>query len=243
MTRRRSPAVSSAARALWSFGAARLSRRPVGVTMAMPPSRSCNISVIPFHPKVDPAEGAPFYHRLPPEAGHGRGPTFSKAALYLRMSEPEDEDRLRRAVPEGRRLGVRAARDPVRTGAVHRWRCGSLATPRTRATRRRTRSSGRTSGWTRSTRRAGFFSWIYRIAVNESLNLRRTQRPHEPLPPRSSPSGSVVDGVEARELSERVQAALMTLSHEQREGGGDAASSPICPTKRSPIRSTSRKRR
>jgi len=62
-----------------------------------------------------------------------------------------------------------------------------------------------------------FFSWIYRIAVNESLNLRRTQRPHEPLPATLESSGSVVDGVEARELSERVQAALMTLSHEQRE--------------------------
>jgi RNA polymerase sigma-70 factor, ECF subfamily len=26
-----------------------------------------------------------------------------------------------------------------------------------------------------------FFSWIYRIAVNESLNLRRTRRPQEAL--------------------------------------------------------------
>jgi RNA polymerase sigma-70 factor (ECF subfamily) len=62
-----------------------------------------------------------------------------------------------------------------------------------------------------------FFSWIYRIAVNESLNLRRARRPHEPLPATLETPGGAMDGVEARELSERVQAALMTLSHEQRE--------------------------
>src|SRR5215510_13546368 len=62
-----------------------------------------------------------------------------------------------------------------------------------------------------------FFSWIYRIAVNESLNLRRTVRPHESLPEtlESAPAG--MDAVEARELSERVQAALMTLTPEYRE--------------------------
>src|SRR5262245_42883927 len=62
-----------------------------------------------------------------------------------------------------------------------------------------------------------FFSWIYRIAVNESLNLRRAQRPHEPLPDTLETGGSAMDSVEARELSERVQAALMTLSPEHRE--------------------------
>ena len=62
-----------------------------------------------------------------------------------------------------------------------------------------------------------FFSWMYRIAVNESLNLRRAQRPHEPLPPTLETSGGTMDRLEARELSERVQAALMTLSSEHRE--------------------------
>jgi RNA polymerase sigma-70 factor (ECF subfamily) len=61
-----------------------------------------------------------------------------------------------------------------------------------------------------------FFSWIYRIAVNESLNLRRAQRPHDPLPV-TLQTGAAPDGVEARELSERVQAALLTLSTEHRE--------------------------
>jgi len=62
-----------------------------------------------------------------------------------------------------------------------------------------------------------FFSWIYRITVNESLNLRRAQRPHEPLPATLETSDGTLDRLEARELSERVQAALMTLSPEHRE--------------------------
>jgi RNA polymerase sigma-70 factor, ECF subfamily len=63
-----------------------------------------------------------------------------------------------------------------------------------------------------------FFSWIYRIAVNESLNYRRTQRPHEPLAATLESAGQPMDdAVEARELSERVQAALKALSAEYRE--------------------------
>ena len=63
-----------------------------------------------------------------------------------------------------------------------------------------------------------FFSWIYRIGVNESLNYRRTQRPHEPLAVTlEAPGVGALDAVEARELSERVQAALMQLSPEYRE--------------------------
>ena len=62
-----------------------------------------------------------------------------------------------------------------------------------------------------------FFSWIYRIAVNESLNLRRAQRPHDPLPATLEIAGGAMELVEARELSERVQTALMALSPEHRE--------------------------
>jgi RNA polymerase sigma-70 factor, ECF subfamily len=61
-----------------------------------------------------------------------------------------------------------------------------------------------------------FFSWIYRIAVNECLNLRRTRRPHEPLQGSLEATGAG-DPVEARESSERVRAALLTLTQEQRE--------------------------
>ena len=61
-----------------------------------------------------------------------------------------------------------------------------------------------------------FFSWIYRIAINECLNLRRARRPHEPLkehleaPPRG-------DAVEAAELTNRVRTAIVELTPEQRE--------------------------
>ena len=62
-----------------------------------------------------------------------------------------------------------------------------------------------------------FFSWIYRIAVNESLNLRRAQRQYDPLPETLETRADAMDRVEARELTERVQGALMTLSLEHRE--------------------------
>jgi len=60
-----------------------------------------------------------------------------------------------------------------------------------------------------------FFSWIYRIAVNTSLNLRRAHRREEALedeaemagPERLDPEWSAREA----ELSARVQSALMTL--------------------------------
>ena len=60
-----------------------------------------------------------------------------------------------------------------------------------------------------------FFSWIYRIAVNESLNLLRRNRREEALdddvelpgPERNNPESQFG----AAELSRRIQAALMKL--------------------------------
>jgi RNA polymerase sigma-70 factor (ECF subfamily) len=61
-----------------------------------------------------------------------------------------------------------------------------------------------------------FFSWLYRIAVNESLNARRDRRTHEPLEDRfEAVTGG--DPVERLEASGRVQAGLMALSSEYRE--------------------------
>ena len=63
-----------------------------------------------------------------------------------------------------------------------------------------------------------FFSWIYRIAVNECLNLRRARRPGEPLPARleAASAAGPLEAVEAVERSERIDAALVRLSEEHR---------------------------
>jgi RNA polymerase sigma-70 factor, ECF subfamily len=63
-----------------------------------------------------------------------------------------------------------------------------------------------------------FFSWIYRIAVNESLNLRRARKPQTPLQDGFfEVSSEPLDGLEREELARRVDAALARLSFEYRE--------------------------
>ncbi len=62
-----------------------------------------------------------------------------------------------------------------------------------------------------------FFSWLYRIAINECLNLKRARRPSEPLGLALSAADRAPDPVEASERHDRVQAALAGLSHEYRE--------------------------
>lgn len=62
-----------------------------------------------------------------------------------------------------------------------------------------------------------FFSWIYRIAVNECLNARRSRRPDETLADRLVDEGaSPLETVEALERSESIDAALVNLSEEHR---------------------------
>jgi RNA polymerase sigma-70 factor (ECF subfamily) len=62
-----------------------------------------------------------------------------------------------------------------------------------------------------------FFSWIYRILLNECLNLRRDRHPHEQLTPELATVGSPVELLEASERRRRVQAAVRALPIEQRE--------------------------
>lgn len=62
-----------------------------------------------------------------------------------------------------------------------------------------------------------FFSWIYRILVNECLNARRDRRVHEPLSPgleAGDDSPAVV--LETAERRRRVQAAILALPIEYR---------------------------
>ena len=62
-----------------------------------------------------------------------------------------------------------------------------------------------------------FFSWIYRIAVNESINMRRAKRPCENLESakvgeRNTPEKALSQ----TELDEAIQAALMSLEIDYR---------------------------
>ena len=61
-----------------------------------------------------------------------------------------------------------------------------------------------------------FFSWLYRIAVNEGLNARRDRRQHEPLE-ETFEAEPARDPVERGETTGQVQAALMALTREYRE--------------------------
>jgi RNA polymerase sigma-70 factor (ECF subfamily) len=62
-----------------------------------------------------------------------------------------------------------------------------------------------------------FFSWIYRIAINECLNLRRARKPHEPLAGEFEVPAGLVEALTATETRERVDGALKALSLEYRE--------------------------
>jgi RNA polymerase sigma-70 factor (ECF subfamily) len=62
-----------------------------------------------------------------------------------------------------------------------------------------------------------FFSWIYRILVNECLNAHRDRPPHEELAP-DLPGGETPAALfEAGERRARVQAAILALPLEYRE--------------------------
>jgi len=54
-----------------------------------------------------------------------------------------------------------------------------------------------------------FFSWIYRILVNECQNQMRDRRPVEPLPPDLAVGDSPADALDAEERRRRVQAPAL----------------------------------
>jgi RNA polymerase sigma-70 factor (ECF subfamily) len=62
-----------------------------------------------------------------------------------------------------------------------------------------------------------FFSWIYRIVVNESLNLRERRPPQERLQESLASAESPLLDAEARETSARIEAGLLKLTPEYRE--------------------------
>ena len=62
-----------------------------------------------------------------------------------------------------------------------------------------------------------FFSWLYRILLNECLNTQRGRRAYEPLAPDLASSGGPLEALEASERRQRVQRALLALPGEYRE--------------------------
>lgn len=66
-------------------------------------------------------------------------------------------------------------------------------------------------------RKRRFFSWIYRILVNDCLNVLRARRPTESLDERLADPEPAADAMEAADLRRRVRQALLKLPQEQRD--------------------------
>jgi RNA polymerase sigma-70 factor (ECF subfamily) len=62
-----------------------------------------------------------------------------------------------------------------------------------------------------------FFSWIYRILLNECLNARRDRRPVEALDMEIPGQGGPLEAMEAVERRRQVQRALLALPVEYRQ--------------------------
>lgn len=66
-------------------------------------------------------------------------------------------------------------------------------------------------------RQRKFFSWIYRILVNECLNTLRARRPMQALDQSLAAPAGEADAVASAETRKRVRLALLELSTEQRD--------------------------
>jgi len=62
-----------------------------------------------------------------------------------------------------------------------------------------------------------FFSWLYRIAVNECLNFRRSKRVQEPLVEGFDAGSGPFEALEQAEARQRIDQALKSLAFEYRE--------------------------
>lgn len=61
-----------------------------------------------------------------------------------------------------------------------------------------------------------FFSWMYRIVINESFNVIRSRHPQEPIDVELAGNGDPFDSALAVERQEQIEAALQRLTPEYR---------------------------
>ena len=65
--------------------------------------------------------------------------------------------------------------------------------------------------------RRRFFSWIYRIAVNESIDRLRGRRPADPLDPQMASGDAPDQAAERNEQADQVQLAMLYLNESDRQ--------------------------
>ena len=61
-----------------------------------------------------------------------------------------------------------------------------------------------------------FFSWMYRIVINESLNTIRARHPQEPLDPTVAAAGNPFESVLAHQRLDQIEAAMLELPPDYR---------------------------
>ena len=61
-----------------------------------------------------------------------------------------------------------------------------------------------------------FFSWLYRIVINECLNLLRARHPQEPLGVTATATGNPFESVLARQRLDQIEAAMLQLPPDYR---------------------------
>jgi RNA polymerase sigma-70 factor, ECF subfamily len=66
-------------------------------------------------------------------------------------------------------------------------------------------------------RQRRFFSWLYRILLNECLNRQRDRRGYEPISPELPAGATPIETLERKERCARVQAAILALPSEYRQ--------------------------
>lgn len=135
--------------------------------------------------------------------------------MYISLS-PEDEDRL-----IGRCLaGESAAFEPL-VERYHRPLFGAAV--RLLGSRDEARDVTQTvflkayQALASCDRQRRFFSWIYRILLNECLNTIRARRPIEALPDSLAAPALRIDPVVEAETRQRVRQALLQLTETQRD--------------------------